>query len=317
MREWFVNIAGESYASALMWTVAALILLLILLILIRIVRSFTFGTFVAGGRNRRPRLAVTDATAVDSHRRLVLVRRDDVEHLILIGGPSDIVIEQNIREISEEPAFRTEEEKPRQEPAPVPAPVDTPAPATREAPREEIRPVSPSAPAPAPAPTVSAPSTAPTAQSATVVPLKSEPVLAAQTKQDSLKPQAANVATAAAMTAAPRSTAPDDRGDVEIDESVFELAEAEIAAPAREGVAQGRQVSSEPVIRAAPAAASAVAAPAVEAGPAQSDETAYSEPMLDDIDIGTEEARESRKQSDESLEDEMSRLLEELSDNRR
>lgn len=55
MREWFVNIAGESYASALMWTVAALVLLLILLVLIRIVRSFTFGTFVAGARNYRYR----------------------------------------------------------------------------------------------------------------------------------------------------------------------------------------------------------------------------------------------------------------------
>src|SRR5690606_36399351 len=36
-------------------------------------------------------------TAVDSHRRLILIRRDDVEHLILIGGPTDVVVEQNIR----------------------------------------------------------------------------------------------------------------------------------------------------------------------------------------------------------------------------
>jgi hypothetical protein len=42
-------------------------------------------------------LAVMDATPVDSHRRLLLVRRDDVEHLILIGGPTDVVVEQNIR----------------------------------------------------------------------------------------------------------------------------------------------------------------------------------------------------------------------------
>ena len=38
-----------------------------------------------------------DAAAVDSQRRLVLVRRDDVEHLILIGGPTDVVVERDIR----------------------------------------------------------------------------------------------------------------------------------------------------------------------------------------------------------------------------
>lgn len=47
-------------------------------------------------RGRMPRLAVIDAAAVDGRRRLVLVRRDNVEHLIMIGGPSDIVVEPNI-----------------------------------------------------------------------------------------------------------------------------------------------------------------------------------------------------------------------------
>jgi len=47
-------------------------------------------------RSRMPRLAVIDATAVDTRRRLVLVRRDNVEHLLMIGGPTDIVVEPNI-----------------------------------------------------------------------------------------------------------------------------------------------------------------------------------------------------------------------------
>src|SRR5438477_9500512 len=47
-------------------------------------------------RGRQPRLAVIDAAAVDGRRRLVLIRRDNVEHLVMIGGPSDVVIEQNI-----------------------------------------------------------------------------------------------------------------------------------------------------------------------------------------------------------------------------
>ena len=45
---------------------------------------------------RMPRLAVIDAAAVDGRRRLVLVRRDNVEHLLMIGGPTDIVVEPNI-----------------------------------------------------------------------------------------------------------------------------------------------------------------------------------------------------------------------------
>ncbi|MFX4827856.1 hypothetical protein ABTB65_19095, partial [Acinetobacter baumannii] len=43
-----------------------------------------------------PRLAVIDAAAVDGRRRLVLVRRDNIEHLLMIGGPSDVVVETNI-----------------------------------------------------------------------------------------------------------------------------------------------------------------------------------------------------------------------------
>jgi hypothetical protein len=33
---------------------------------------------------------------VDRQRRLVLIRRDDVEHLIMTGGPVDVVIETGI-----------------------------------------------------------------------------------------------------------------------------------------------------------------------------------------------------------------------------
>ncbi|MBZ9774822.1 flagellar biosynthetic protein FliO [Mesorhizobium sp. CO1-1-8] len=95
--QWLDSVAGPGYAAALLWTFAALVLLVIVLVIIKLVRNLTFGTFVAGGRNRKTRLAVMDATAVDSHRRLVLIRRDDIEHLLLIGGPTDVVVERDIR----------------------------------------------------------------------------------------------------------------------------------------------------------------------------------------------------------------------------
>lgn len=47
-------------------------------------------------RGRQPRLAVIDAASVDTRRRLVLIRRDNVEHLLMIGGPTDVVVEPNI-----------------------------------------------------------------------------------------------------------------------------------------------------------------------------------------------------------------------------
>ena len=50
----------------------------------------------AGARGRQPRLAVIDYASVDGRRRLILVRRDNVEHLLMIGGPTDVVVEPNI-----------------------------------------------------------------------------------------------------------------------------------------------------------------------------------------------------------------------------
>jgi hypothetical protein len=49
-----------------------------------------------GPRGRQQRLAVIETASVDDCRHLVLVRRDNVEHLLLIGGPTDVVIEPGI-----------------------------------------------------------------------------------------------------------------------------------------------------------------------------------------------------------------------------
>ena len=48
------------------------------------------------GRERTKRLSVIDAAVVDTRRRVILIRRDNVEHLVLIGGPTDVVIESRI-----------------------------------------------------------------------------------------------------------------------------------------------------------------------------------------------------------------------------
>jgi flagellar protein FliO/FliZ len=42
------------------------------------------------------RLGVMEVTPLDGRRRLILVRRDDTEHLLLIGPTSELVIETGI-----------------------------------------------------------------------------------------------------------------------------------------------------------------------------------------------------------------------------
>jgi hypothetical protein len=61
------------------------------------------------GRKPGRRLDIVEQANIDSRRRLVLIRRDDVEHLVMTGGPADVVIETGIAarrggELKEAPA---------------------------------------------------------------------------------------------------------------------------------------------------------------------------------------------------------------------
>jgi flagellar protein FliO/FliZ len=49
-----------------------------------------------GGRTRQARLGIVDAFDLDRQRQLIIVRRDNTEHLIMIGGPNDLLIESEI-----------------------------------------------------------------------------------------------------------------------------------------------------------------------------------------------------------------------------
>ena len=91
------NQIGQSAANIISSLVVLIIVIAAIAITIKLLRKFNNGTFVVGGKSRTPRLSVRDAAAVDRTRRLVLVRRDNVEHLLMIGGPTDLVIETNIK----------------------------------------------------------------------------------------------------------------------------------------------------------------------------------------------------------------------------
>ncbi|MCZ8260947.1 MAG: hypothetical protein O9333_12540 [Beijerinckiaceae bacterium] len=173
---------GESTASLILWIGLSLVLLIVVVAvaawLVRALRpSLNLG---GGGRGGRPqRLAVTDAFTLDRDgRKLVIVRRDNVEHLLLIGGPNDVLVEGNIvrgeraargRPGSDEltaladglsaPEASTRPEMPMtppsfQPPAPQPAPVPpAPLPPPPMPPQRMAPPPAPPAPPPArPAP---------------------------------------------------------------------------------------------------------------------------------------------------------------------
>ena len=80
----------------LQFTITLVVVLVLIAAVYWLVRRYSSGGLGRIGRGRVPRLAVIDAMPVDGRRRLVLVRRDNVEHLILIGGPTDVVVEQAI-----------------------------------------------------------------------------------------------------------------------------------------------------------------------------------------------------------------------------
>jgi len=84
---------GVTQAIAVILALAVVLLLFGLFIFIL---KRLMGGQAPQSRNRQPRIAVMDSASIDTRRRLVLIRRDNIEHLLLIGGPSDVVVEPNI-----------------------------------------------------------------------------------------------------------------------------------------------------------------------------------------------------------------------------
>ena len=81
------------YLAALLFAIALIALLV-----------WAFKAFVMTGgrggagflRGRDRRLGIVETAPVDARRKLILIRRDDVEHLIMTGGPVDMLIETGI-----------------------------------------------------------------------------------------------------------------------------------------------------------------------------------------------------------------------------
>lgn len=79
------------YLRAVLALVAVLALIGVIAFVLRRFGAERFKT-VRGKR----RLGIVEVASIDARRRLVLVKRDAAEHLLLIGGPNDILIEYGI-----------------------------------------------------------------------------------------------------------------------------------------------------------------------------------------------------------------------------
>ena len=169
MQQWLSNLGSPDLHGPWLIVIAAVAALLILYFLYR----FVFGHRLrvpAGGRTRQPRLGLVDAFSLDGQRQLVLVRRDNVEHLIMIGGPTDVLVESQIIRVSAPTSAAATREReviapakapPAAPPAPVAPPVIPPA-----APAPPERPVMPAVAAAAaePSPALSPPARPPQAE---------------------------------------------------------------------------------------------------------------------------------------------------------
>jgi hypothetical protein len=116
-------------------TITLVVVLVLIAAVYWLVRRYSSGGLGRIGRGRVPRLAVIDAMAIDGRRRLVLVRRDNIEHLLLIGGPSDVVVEQAIQR-PRRPTVR-----PQQSSAPPPPAANEPSPFDLTPPPSESAPI--------------------------------------------------------------------------------------------------------------------------------------------------------------------------------
>lgn len=306
------GVIDQQYVPVVSWLIIGAIALILLYVAYRVLRLVTSGTFIAGGRNRRTRLAVMDATAVDDKRRLVLVRRDDVEHLILIGGPTDVVVEQDIRMIPRSARPADAEQAPEgQDMGEEPRPSRPVLPVQPRAPQRDFRSLerAPVQRAPGSArPNVTEPVASVAGGASTPAPAAPAPAAAPQPAPAAAQP-APPVRPAATQPPRPAATQPPRPVT-----SPPTGAAPQVASPVRP--APPAEPRREPSAGAPPAPRQqpATAAPRPAAAPANDLDDA----LLHELETSLRQpTRDKVPSSRQELDDEMSKLLGELSRDRR
>lgn len=90
---WLSAIIGADAANVAGYLITTLLVFLGIWACFMFFRRSKGHSFRKSGRRDNHRISVRDIVTIDSRRRLVLIRRDNIEHLLLTGGDSDLVVE--------------------------------------------------------------------------------------------------------------------------------------------------------------------------------------------------------------------------------
>jgi len=113
--QFITSLFGGSENTILHSAFALGIVLAMIVIGLWLLKLLTRGTSAMG--RARKRLMVVDTATVDGKRQVVIIRRDNVEHLIMTGGPQDMIIESGIAVPEPAPLQRRPIPHPAQRPA--------------------------------------------------------------------------------------------------------------------------------------------------------------------------------------------------------
>lgn len=117
--QWLQSVFGSDGSPIVQYVSIFAVIFAVLTVIVLAVRRLGGGGLAqagrAGQRGRQPRLGIVDVYELDRQRQLILLRRDNVEHLLLVGGPNDVVIERHIQRGQREAGSRPE---PMAEPRP-------------------------------------------------------------------------------------------------------------------------------------------------------------------------------------------------------
>lgn len=137
MTGWLTEMLGETGATYTSYALGGIIVLIAAWIAWGLIVRISRRLRLAGNR-KRARLAIIEAASIDGKRRIVLVRRDEVEHLVMIGGENDLVIEAGIARNASDMAQRGQAKDRRQQREPVTPPATRRAPSVQPSQRRPV-----------------------------------------------------------------------------------------------------------------------------------------------------------------------------------
>lgn len=130
--QFMTSLFGGSAGTLLNAAFSLGIVLVLIVLAVWALKAFTrTGENMARGKQRR--LAVVDSATVDGKRKVMIIRRDNVEHVIMTGGPQDLVIESGIA-VADAPQPKPQAQRARPAAAKPAEPADIATPITPERP---------------------------------------------------------------------------------------------------------------------------------------------------------------------------------------